>query len=73
MYEFKTAKQLFESVVPISRFNKGEAGKIIEEVKKDGVKIVVKNNKPVCVLLSVETYDELIRKANHECYSNSAD
>ena len=66
MYKFKTTKQLFESVVPVSRFNKGEAGKIIEEVKKGAIKLVLKNNKPVCVLLSVEDYDELIRKANHE-------
>lgn len=66
MYDFKTTKQLFESVVPISRFNKGETGKIIEEVKNGAIKLVLKNNKPVCVLLSVEDYDELIRKANHE-------
>ena len=63
MYEFKTTKQLFESVVPISRFNKGEAGKIIEEVKKEGVKVITKKNKPVCVLLSIEVYDELVSKA----------
>ena len=66
MYEFKTAKQLVQSVIPISRFNKGEAGKIIEEVKKDGIKVVMKNNQPVCVLLSVKDYEELLSKANHE-------
>ena len=39
----KGMRDLMESVVPISRFNKGEAGKIFEEVAKSGTKIVVKN------------------------------
>ena len=63
MYEFKTTKQLFESIIPVSRFYKSKAGKINEEVKNGVIKLVLKNNKPVCVLLSVEDYDELIRKS----------
>lgn len=49
-----------ESMVPISRFNKGEAGKIFEEVTKTGTKIVVKNNKPACVLIDPQKYTELM-------------
>lgn len=48
------------SLVPISRFNKGEAGKIFEEVKETGFKIVLKNNSPTCVLLTPEVYEELL-------------
>ena len=32
----KDMRGLMESIVPISRFNKGEAGKIFEEVAKRG-------------------------------------
>jgi antitoxin StbD len=48
------------SLVPISRFNKGEANKIFEEVKETGFKIVLKNNSPACVLLAPDAYEELL-------------
>ena len=56
----KDMRDLLESIVPISRFNKGEAGKIFEEVAKSGTKIVVKNNKPTCVLIDPKKYIELM-------------
>lgn len=49
-----------DKVVPISRFNKGEATKIFTEVKETGTKYVFKNNLPECVLLSPEMYDQMI-------------
>ncbi|MBQ7891989.1 MAG: type II toxin-antitoxin system Phd/YefM family antitoxin [Erysipelotrichaceae bacterium] len=52
--------QIIKSIIPISRFNKGEANKIFEEVSVSGTKIVVKNNVPTCVLMSVEKYEELM-------------
>ena len=51
---------MLDSLVPISRFNKGEANKIFEEVKESGCKIVVKNNVPACVLLTPEAYQEML-------------
>lgn len=48
------------SLVPISRFNKGEASKIFEEVKETGFKIVLKNNSPACILLTPKAYEELM-------------
>lgn len=51
---------LMKTIVPISRFNKGEANKIFEEVESSGTKIVVKNNKPACVLLSPAQYESLM-------------
>ena len=40
--------------IPISMFNRGLAGKIFEEVRKAGAKVVMKNNLPECVLVSPE-------------------
>ncbi len=37
------------STVPISRFNKGLAGKIFTEVRRTGPKVVMKNNVAECV------------------------
>ncbi len=55
-----TTKDLLKTFVPISRFNKGEASKIFSEVSKSGYKIVVKNNKPTCVLITPEMYEEMM-------------
>lgn len=51
---------LMDSLVSISRFNKGEANKIFEELKETGYKIVLKNNTPTCVLLTPELYEEMV-------------
>ena len=51
---------ILDTLVPISRFNKGEANKIFDEVRLSGGKIVVKNNVPACVLLTPEKYQEMI-------------
>ena len=51
---------MMNSMIPITRFNKGEATKIFEEVEIAGTKIVVKNNKPACVLISPSQYESLM-------------
>ncbi len=51
---------MLKTMIPISRFNKGEANKIFDEVEKTGTKIVVKNNKPACVLISPVQYESLM-------------
>ncbi len=51
---------MMKSIVPITRFNKGEANKIFDEVEASGTKIVMKNNKPACVLLSPAQYENLM-------------
>lgn len=51
---------IMNSMVPISRFNKGEASKIFDEVASSGTKIVIKNNRPACVLLSPAQYESLM-------------
>ena len=51
---------MIKKIVPITRFNKGEANKIFDEVQSTGTKIVMKNNRPACVLVSPEQYESLI-------------
>lgn len=50
--------------VSISLFNRGFAGKIFEEVKQTGAKVVMKNNAAECVLLSPEEYIRLMDEVN---------
>lgn len=52
------------NTVPISLFNRGLAGKIFEEVKQCGAKVVMKNNTAECVLLSPDEYIQLIDEVN---------
>lgn len=55
-----SVRNVINSLVPISRFNKGEANKIFDEVKEAGFKIVLKNNTPTCVLLTPEVYEQML-------------
>ena len=54
------AAEIMKSMIPITRFNRGEASRIFDEVASSGTKIVVKNNRPACVLMSPEQYTELM-------------
>jgi len=56
-----SVRDMLNLIVPISRFNKGEANKIFNEVNKSGYKIVIKNNKPTCVLITPEKYEEMMK------------
>jgi len=49
-----------DAVVPITRFNRGEANKIFEEVRESGCKVVVKNNVPTCVMLTPERFKAMV-------------
>ena len=40
------------NTIPIGLFNRGQAGKIFDDVRKSGAKVVMKNNTAACVLLS---------------------
>ena len=51
---------MLKAMIPISRFNQGEANKIFDEVETTGTKIVVENNKPACVLISPSQYESLM-------------
>ena len=55
-----TTAKVLNSMISVSRFNKGEAGRIFDELSHEKTKIVVKNNIPVAVLLSPEEYTRII-------------
>ena len=54
------SKRVLNSFIPITRFNSGETNKIINEVKREGVKFIVNDNRPECVLLSIEDYKKIL-------------
>ena len=55
---------LAERLVPISDFSQGKAGKIFNDVaENDKEYIVLKNNQPTAVLLSIKEYQESQKKA----------
>ncbi|MCL2171333.1 MAG: type II toxin-antitoxin system Phd/YefM family antitoxin [Defluviitaleaceae bacterium] len=60
MLDLIAPKNTIDALVPITRFNRGEAGKIFDEVKESGYKIVVKNNIPTCVMLTPERYEKMM-------------
>ena len=53
-----------DNMVSFSEFNRGQAGKIFDNVKKTGTKIVIKNNTPECVLISVDEYKKIVNEIN---------
>ncbi len=60
MISLQKYPDILNAIIPISRFKKGEASKLFVEVIQAGIKIVVKNNKPACVLLSPEEYQRIL-------------
>ena len=64
---------MMKTMIPITRFNKGEANKIFDEVQRAGAKIVMKNNSPACVLLSPEQYESLMEMLSDYILLNEAE
>ena len=53
-----------KDTISISLFNRGLAGKIFEDVKQSGAKVVMKNNTAECVLMSPDEYVKLMDEVN---------
>lgn len=52
-----------EHLVPISDFSQGKAGKIFKDVAENNSEyIILKNNQPTAVLISVKEYQETQKK-----------
>jgi len=60
MIDMIAPKRAVDALVPITRFNRGEANKIFDEVRESGYKVVVKNNTPTCVLIAPERYEKMM-------------
>lgn len=54
------ATDFLQSLVPISQFNKGQAAKIFDRLHSEKELIVLKNNQPSAVILSLEEYTRLM-------------
>lgn len=51
-------------LVSVSDFSKGKTAKIFDDIKKNQSEyIVLKNNQPAAILLSLEEYSEIVTKA----------
>lgn len=48
------------NIVSITRFNRGEAEIIFDEVKTTGGKLVLENDSPVAVILTFEQYEAML-------------
>ena len=55
-------KEISNRTISISDFNKGLAGRIFEDVKSSGTKVVLKNNNPECVLISPAEYSKMLEE-----------
>ena len=53
------ATDFLQSLVPISLFNKGQAAQIFDRLHSEKELIVLKNNQPSAVILSLEEYTRL--------------
>lgn len=59
-----TLLDLTERLVPISDFSQGKAGKIFSDVAENNNEyIILKNNQPTAVLLSIKEYREIQEKS----------
>ena len=50
--------------VPISQFNRGLAGKIFSDVKKNGARVVMKNNEAEVVCVPPDEYVDMVDMLN---------
>ena len=64
---------IIKTIIPIARFNNGEASKIFDEVETSGTKIVMKNNRPACILMSPEQYEFLMELLSDHLLQEEAD
>ena len=54
-----------ERLIPISDFSKGKTSRIFDDVKNNHTEyIVLKNNQPTAMVISLDSYRELVEKAS---------
>ena len=56
------AADILQSLVPISQFNKGQAAKIFDRLHSENELIVLKNNQPTAVVVSINEYRDIQEK-----------
>lgn len=54
-----------DRLIPISDFSKGKTARIFDDVKNNNTEyIVLKNNQPTALVISLDSYRELVEKAS---------
>ena len=53
---------VIDGMFSVTDFNKGKANQIFDTVKANKIGIVVKNNRPECILLDPEEYKRIMKK-----------
>lgn len=55
-------RKVFDCMISVSELGRGQASRVIQSIEEDGNPyIVVKNNKPQAVIISVNDYIELMQ------------
>jgi len=55
-------RKIFDCMISVSELGRGQASKVIQAVEEQGNPyIVIKNNKPQAVIISINEYTELLR------------
>jgi len=55
-------RRVFDCMISVSELGRGQASKVIQAVEDEGNPyIIVKNNKPQAVIISIHEYSELMR------------
>ncbi len=55
---------LTDRLIPISDFSKGKTSQIFDDVKNNNAEyVVLKNNQPTALVISIDSYRELLEKA----------
>ena len=53
-----------ERLIPISDFSKGKTSRIFDDVKNNHTEYIVLKNKPTAMVISLDSYRELVEKAS---------
>lgn len=60
MNELPSITDIFKNMISITDLNKGKGSKIIDDVKKTGYKVILKNNRPEAVLITPDRFEEML-------------
>lgn len=52
---------MLESLIPISVLNKGKAAEIISNLGPNDMKVIVKNNEPMAVIMPISRLSKLLQ------------
>ena len=58
-----TERNMLNNLVSVTMFNQGQASKIFNRLQTEKQIIVLKNNNPTAILLSLDEYDRLLNLA----------